>query len=103
MEHKKNTKQVRKKSYEVCKYIAKIYRQRREELGFTKEEVAERIHKPVSIVTKSENSLRIGLNEVFMIGQNVYGLDMLTLIEEAEAHAKAVINQPDQTDQTSKE
>lgn len=98
MEPKKNKKQVRKKSLEMCKYIAHVYRQRREELGLTKEEVAKRINKPVSTVTKSENSLCIGLQEVFTIGRNVYGLDILTLLEEAEAHAQAVINQQDKAD-----
>ncbi len=93
----KGTKHPNRKSHEVCKYIAHVYRQRREELGLTKEEVAERINKPVSIVTKSENSMRIGLDEVFTIGRNVYGLDMLVLLEEAEAHAQTVISQQDQT------
>ena len=61
MEPTKNKQQVNKKSLEMCKYIAHVYRQRREELGLTKEEVAKRINKPVSIVTKSENSLCIDL------------------------------------------
>ncbi len=97
MEPKKNTKQVRKKSLEMCKYIAHVYRQRREELGLSKEEVAIRINKPIAIVTKSENSLCIGLTEVFDIGRKVYGLDILTLLEEADAHAQAVIKQQEQT------
>jgi len=92
MKNKKNIKQIRTKSHEMCQYIARVYRQRREELGLTKEEVAERINKPVSIVTKSENSLHIGLTEVFDIGRKVYGLDMLALLKEAETYAQAVIN-----------
>ena len=98
MEPKKNKKQVNKKSLEMCKYIAHVYRQRREELGLTKEEVAKRINKPVSTVTKSENSLCIGLTEVLDIGRKVYGLDILTLIEEAETYAQTVINQQEQAD-----
>ena len=98
MEPKKNKKQVNKKSLEMCQYIAHVYRQRREELGLTKEEVAKRINKPVSTVTKSENSLCIGLTEVFDIGRKVYGLDILTLIEEAETYAQTVINQQEQAD-----
>ena len=82
------TKCSNSKNHEMCRYIANVYRQRREELGFTKEEVAERINKPVSVVTKSENSFRIGLDEVFTIGENVYGLDILSLIQEAEAHVR---------------
>ena len=70
---------------------SKCYRQRREELGLTREEVASLIHQPVSVVTKSENSLRIGLDEVFTIGRNVYGLDTLALLEEAEAHVKTIL------------
>jgi len=97
MKHRKNSKHSNRKSLEMCRYIASAYRQRREELGLTKEEVAERISKPVSVVTKSENSFRIGLDEVFTIGENVYVLDILTLIEEAEAHVRNAIGQQDHT------
>ena len=69
MERRKNSKQSNRKSLEMCRYIASAYRQRCEELGFTKEEVAERINKPVPVATKSENSFRIGLDEVFTIGE----------------------------------
>lgn len=83
--------QKTKYSNELCRYMAHVYRQRREELGLTKEEVAALINKPVSIVTKSENSFRIGINEVFMLGEDVYGLDMIALLEEAEEHIQTVL------------
>ena len=92
-------KQINIKSYELCKYIAHVYRQRREELGLTKEDVAALINRPVSTVTKSENSFRIGLNEVFILGEQVYGLDMLTLFEEAETYAETIIRQQNPTSQ----
>lgn len=91
MKHGNVSKSTNQKSRELCKYIANVYRQRREELGLTREEVASLIHQPVSVVTKSENSLRIGLDEVFTIGRNVYGLDMPALLEEAEAHVKTIL------------
>jgi len=92
MEHRIITKED-KETLEMCKYMAQAYRKRREELGLTKEEVAERINKPVSTVTKSENSFSIGLHEMLSIGRDVYWLDVYDLLKKAEAYAKEAVNQ----------
>ncbi len=92
MEHK-ISKNDEIETLEMCKYMAQAYRKRREELGLTKEEVAERINKPVATVTRSENSFRIGLHEILSIGRDVYGLDVYALLKDADAYAKAATNQ----------
>ena len=72
----------------MCRYMARKYKERREELELTKEEVAMLIGKPVATVTKSENSFAIGLKEMMDIGEAVYGLNVRKLLDEAEAYAK---------------
>jgi len=88
MKNKADIERFEKKDHEMCKYMAQAYGKRREELGLSKQEVAKRINKPVSTVTKSENSFDIGLHEIFSIGRDVYGLDVLELLKNAEEYAK---------------
>ena len=96
MGNKIDVEQVDKETLEMCKYMAQVYRKCREELGLTKEEVAERIKKPVSTVTKSENSFDIGLHEILSIGRDVYGLDVNSLLKDAEVYSKGVIKQQEE-------
>lgn len=80
--------QVRKETLIMQNYLAEVYRKRREELGLTKAEVAARLGCPISVITKSEKSFSIGLTDMFSIGAGVYGLDVHSLLDEADVYAK---------------
>lgn len=71
----------------MCQYMAKKFKERRKELGLSQKEVAAIINRSISIVSKSENSFSIGLHEMFRIGRDIYGFDMLALLDEAEAYS----------------
>ena len=79
----------RRKFKAFSHYLTNIYKRRREELGYSMEEVAQILQTSIETIEKSETTLDIGLNTTFTLGDVVYKLDMQKIWTEAIEYAEA--------------
>ncbi len=93
----------RKKFKAFSHYLSNIYKQRRKELGYSMEEIAQFLQTSIETIEQSETTLDIGLDTVFTLGDVVYKLDMQKIWKEAIGYAEAEADRQEQEEGVEQE